>query len=183
MTLPFYISYVALWLVVAFQTLLLLGLVREHATHSESWPPINPLPIDGDLTGEPLPEFSAFDTSGMRFDRSSIVGQRTALLFVSPNCEACSASLEEMQALRTKTDGRVIVVCRAADEECQELGARYGFDSSVLVDADGAVSRQFGVNGTPLAVLVGEDGRIETYGSPMRGGDLEQLVTSTAPSP
>jgi peroxiredoxin len=175
MTVPFYLSYVALWLIVAFQSLILLGLVRAHAAHRDDWADLPSL--EDDLTGQLVPDFSAIEIGGTPIDQTAVVGQRTALLFVSPRCRTCATTLDELRALQTKSEGRVIVICRASQEECQELVSMYGFDSPVVVDADGAVSSRFGVNGTPVAVLVAKDGHIETHGSPMRSGELKQLIS------
>jgi peroxiredoxin len=178
MTAPFYVSYAALWALVAFQTLILLGLVREYARRTEPPTLTDALPFDDHLRGQPVPEFSALDVSGAPVDESSLIGQRTALLFVSPDCPTCSATLDELEALERKSKGRVLIVCRATDEDCRNLSLMYGFDATVVVDADGAISTSFGVNGMPTAVIVSETGEVETYGHPMRSTELEELFLS-----
>lgn len=178
MTTPFYVSYAALWVIVVFHTLLLLGLVRGYARGTELPAPTPPLQFDDYLRGQPVPEFSAHDVSGAEVDESSLIGQRTALLFVSPDCPTCSATLDELEALELKSEGRVVIVCRAADEDCRVLSSTYGLGTTVVVDADGAITRRFGVNGTPTAVIVSENGTVERYGHPMRGRELEELIGS-----
>lgn len=177
MTGPFYISYAALWIVVTFQTLVLLGLLRSHARASESSHMHEPQ-FDDSLRGTRIPAFTARDVSGAVVDESLIIGRRTALLFVSPTCSTCSATLEELQALEQKSNGGVLVVCQAASADCLALSTRYGIDASVIVDADREISQLLGVNGAPTAVIVSESGIIESYGHPMRGPDLENLLVS-----
>lgn len=178
MTLPFYISYAALWALVVFQTLILLGLVREYARRREPLPLTHSLPFDDHLKGQSIPAFAANDVFGAPVDDFSIIGERTALLFVSPNCSTCSATLDELDALETKSEGRVVIVCSGTRDDCRDLSVKYGLDATVVVDADSAISDSFGVNGTPTAVIVSDTGEIESYGHPMRSADLEQLFRS-----
>lgn len=119
MTAPFYVSYAALWALVVFQTLVLLGLVRGYARRTELPSVTHPLPFDDHLTGQRVPEFSAHDVSGAPVDESSVIGQRTALLFVAPDCPTCSTTLGELEALQEKVEGRVIIVCRATEGDCR----------------------------------------------------------------
>lgn len=178
MTVAFYISYIALWVVVLFQTLLLLGLVRRQTTLIPDSPPAEIPVFDYELAGQKIPSFSGVDTSGARVDQSMIFGERAALLFVSPSCLTCGATLDDIEALRMKAGGRVIVVCQSSSEECRELIASYGLDQPVVVDLDRSISERFRVQGTPMAVLIAEDGRIEAGGHPLRGADLETFLTS-----
>jgi peroxiredoxin len=175
----FYASYVVLWLLVGFQTLILLGLVRQYARGTEPPTLSHDLPFDDRLTGRPIPRFSAQDVSGTQIDDATLTGLRTAILFVAPDCQSCSATLDELQALELKVDGRVVLVCRATQIGCRELSAKYGFDGTVVVDPDGAISALFGVNGTPTAVIVSDRGMVETYGHPMRGADIEALFAES----
>jgi peroxiredoxin len=173
----FYSSYAALWLLVIFQSLVLLGLVRTvYRANTRPVPDAAP-EGNGYLIGQPAPKFSAVDISGSPIDETSLADRLTALLFVSPDCSTCTATLDEVEALRSKTKGNVIVVCRGTHDECSRLGELYSLEVPVIVDGEEKVAEVFDVHVTPTAVLVGRNGRIQTYGHPMRGEELEELVT------
>ena len=101
------VSYVALWVVVVFQGLLLLGLVRAVAELSASGRRSGGLgvpntarlgtgqPSPGARTGERAPHFNAVDALGGRVDSASFDGQPRLLVFVAP-----SWALQEHEARR-----------------------------------------------------------------------------------
>jgi len=175
----FYISYVALWLVVAFQSLVLLGLVRTvyrlqvpHAPDSAAAP-------GGRLVGQQAPHFTAVDASGNAFEYEPPAGHDSALLFVTPDCASCTATLAEVAALRDKVNGNLIIVCRAGSEECDRLRHTYDLDNvPVLVDQAQGISALFDVHGSPTAVLVGASGLIESYGQPMSADELAEMLAA-----
>lgn len=171
----FYASYAALWALVVLQGLIALGSVRA-IYRLGGGVGLDTLPLsEARRAGEPVPEFAALDLDGRLIDEHALTGHRSALLFVSPDCSSCSATLNELGALMLKVDGRVIVVCRAGRTECRRLAEKYGIDVPVVVDEDRSLSEVFGVSFTPTAVLVGSSGVVDTYGHPLRGDDLERL--------
>lgn len=181
MTAIFHISYALLWTLVIFQSLVLLGLVRTvYRTNARPVPDAMPA-SNGSLIGQPVPNFTAIDVSGKPFDDRSLPSGLSALLFVTPDCATCMASLEEINALNAKVSGSLIVVCRAGIEECVRLRATYGLEGvAVIVDEDRNVSERFDVYATPTAVLIGANGRIRTYGHPMHKDEFAQLVGQSA---
>lgn len=180
MTSIFYVSYGLLWVLVVLQSLVLLGLLRT-VYRSNAEPALErPEATNGYLIGEPAPEFTAVDVTGARIDETALAGRLTALLFVSPDCLTCTATLDELEALNAKVKGNVMVVCRGTRAECVKLGELYGLKVPVILDEDREVSERFDVRATPTAVLVGRNGRIQTYGQPMRAEELEALVTRGA---
>jgi peroxiredoxin len=165
----FYVSYAGLWILVAFQTLVLLGLTRAlHAARAA------PAAAREGLRGQPVPSFSATTISGDRVDRDDLAG--AALLFVSPDCATCSVTLHEVEALQAKVGGRVIVVCRSSVDRCSQLAQTYELSLPVLADDDLALSRLFDVAAAPTAVLIDEDLRVQSYGQPMDPAEFEVLL-------
>jgi peroxiredoxin len=177
MSAVFYVSFALLWVLVVFQGLVLLGVVRtvyrRAGEPASDAPPVS----TGALIGQPVPSFTALDLSGRPVDETSLPQTLSALLFVTPDCVTCMASLEEVEALQEKVDGSLIVVCRAGLEECRRLRAAYGLEgTAVVVDEKHEVSERFDVYATPTAVLVGANGRIRTYGHPMDKDELARLM-------
>lgn len=177
MSSAFHLSYGALWALVVFQSLILLGLTRAvyrlERTARLGGPPIE---STEDILGHEAPNFSGIDIHGMRFDSSVMFGRAVALLFVAPDCSTCTVSLQEMEALSTKARGNVVVLCRSGGDECRRMAEEYSLDVPVLVDEDGEISRLFGGVAPPTAVLVNPDGRIKSVGQPMKPAELERLV-------
>jgi peroxiredoxin len=173
----FYVSYALLWAIVAFQSLLLLGIVRTVYRRGDETVAAAAPVSTGALIGEPVPSFAAIDVAGRAVDETSLPQTLSALLFVTPDCVTCMASLEEVAALRAKVEGSLVVVCRGELEECRRLQETYGLDgTAILVDERHEVSERFDVYATPTAVLVGANGRIRTYGHPMDKDELVRLM-------
>lgn len=177
MTAFFYLSYGVLWLLVVFQSLVLLGLVQAvYRTNASA--NAGPSPMEsGRLVGARLPPFTAFDISGTAIDQESLVGQMNALLFVAPGCSSCMTTLSEFDSLRQKVSGNLVIVCRAGLDECTRLRDTYDVDGVPIIADEGLeISRLFDVRATPTAVLVGADGLIQSYGQPMSAEELRRLI-------
>lgn len=179
MSLPLYIAFVGLWVVVLFNTVLLLGVIRTvyrksgHLTEvGKSQEPLAP--------GSRLPAFSIEDATGQTIDNAAIAGRQTALLFVSPDCDSCSVTLEELDALKTKTGGNVVVFCLADHTACADLIETHRLRVPVVVDDEHRIAGLLRVSSAPTAVLVDRLGNVETYGHPRAPVELESLLTIPA---
>jgi len=173
MSTPFYISYVALWILVIFQSLILLGLVRMVYQLQQNGATVGS--SDGGMTsGQEAPRFSTVDLSGAPINSTSFAGRLTALLFVSPTCPSCTTTLHEMNALRHKANGNVIVICRAARDDCARLAEAHQLSMPVVADEDDQISRLFGISSVPAAILINANNRIQSYGYPLRE-ELEEV--------
>jgi peroxiredoxin len=176
MDIPFYFSYAALWILVVLQGLILLGLVRVVYQLQRAG---DAAPADSNVvglqSGQIAPGFNTVDLSGTPISSNDLADRLTALLFVSPNCPSCVVTLYELEALNYKTQGNVIVICRAGREECAQLVERHKLNARTIADEDEQISRRFGVASFPKAVLIGEGYRVKSYGSPDRR-EIEELL-------
>lgn len=171
-------SHLALWVLVIVQGLVLLGLTRAlyglqqngggggHNTTSDS----------ERLAGQRAPEFVAVDVFGRPVASSDLWGKLTAMLFVSPLCSNCAVTLEELEGLKAKVDGNVVVVCLADTEQCRGVAEDYQLTVPVVADPDERITKLYDVVTTPTAVLVGKGGRVLQYGRPGRADDLEEMM-------
>lgn len=174
-------SHVALWLLVLCQTVVLIGVVRAlHTLQLRSAAGGTPI-SRGHLQGQPMPQFEQRDMEGALIRSQDLVGQELALLFVSPSCRACSLTLHEMDMLAHKAGGNILLVCRAAEEECRQLAASYAIQTTVISDSENVISDLFEVDSVPTAVLVDEDGLITSYGHPMRAEELADMMDESTP--
>jgi methylamine dehydrogenase accessory protein MauD len=169
------LTVAAVAVVVVFHSLVLLGLVQVvHELHRELRGSREP----GTDGGQIAPEFEAVDVTGRPVGSQSLRGRLTALLFVSPTCPGCTTTLAETRALRHKANDSVVVICRESVEACRSLALDYGTQVPVVADADGEISRRYGISAVPSAVLIGSDGRVRSVGSPVRE-DLESLASAS----
>jgi peroxiredoxin len=180
MSAPFYLSYAALWALVVFQTLVVIGLVKAlHEYRSSGARPGDlaaPAADGGGLAGQPAPDFDVEDLRGRSVTNVMFPGRPTALLFVSPDCSSCAVTLQELEALQAKMEGRVIVICRSETHRCEALAANYGLELPVVADPDRVLSDLYRITAPPTAVLIAADGRIESYGHPMSADELQALI-------
>jgi len=170
MQVPFYLSYAALWILVIFQSLVLLGVVRM--VHE-----LRQTGVAARMSaGQEAPKFSAVALSGVPIGSAGFAGRLTALLFVSSDCSACLDTLENnMGYLSYKAQGNLIVICKAGQAECARLGQRYQLTTPIVADEDGEISRLFAVSSVPTAVVINAQNRIQSYGQPEREEPKEVL--------
>jgi peroxiredoxin len=172
MSTGFWVSYVLLWAIALFSTLLLLGVLRTVYGRQAQAAPDDPAPA---TERRPAPELVATDLHGRPFVSDGWRHRRTAVLFVSPDCDSCKLTLPQLSALHRKVHGNVVVVCRSVTKRCAQMAEEYELDVPVLVDSDHKISERFGVDIAPTAVLVDADGMIESLGHPMGVDDLEEM--------
>lgn len=97
LTIFFYLSYGALWILVISQSLISLGLVR--VVYQLQRTGVAAAPFEG----KEAPKFSARDLSGAPISSATFTGRLTGLLFVSPTCQSCMEAFEDdMQYLNHK---------------------------------------------------------------------------------
>lgn len=164
-SIPFYLSYAALWIVVVLQSLILLGVVRIVYQLQQTGTTAG---HKGLYFGEEAPAFSAVDLSGKLLRSTDFAGRLRVLLFVSPSCPACMESLEDMEYLHHKAQGNVIVICRAGHEDCTRLAEQYGLSIPIVADEDDHLSRLYGISSVPTAVLINANDHVQSYGQPPR---------------
>jgi len=96
---------------------------------------------------------------GKRIDLADFHGHPALLLFWNPGCGFCQRMLDNLKAWEAhppKDAPRLLVVSTGTVEANQAMGLR----SPILLDQHFAAGRQFGVTGTPMAVLLDAQGRI-----------------------
>lgn len=157
------LSYVALWLLVILHSLILLGVIRVTYQRQLTGHAVNTEDLKA---GEEAPAFSAVDLSGNHVDSSMFAGRPSLLLFVTPTCPECVVALQDLQYLKEKANGNLVVICRAEREACARLVERTQVKAPLVADEDDHISRSYRVLFVPTAVLIDASGRIQSYGEP-----------------
>ena len=117
------------------------------------------LDAPGVPVGAPVPELELPSLDGERLRLAALGGRETLLLFWNPSCGYCRAMHDDLLAWEAGSSGTTpqLVVVSMGDEEATRAE---GFASKVVLDEDRAAGSEFGINGTPMAVLLGADGRV-----------------------
>lgn len=85
-------------------------------------------------------------------------------------------TLAEMDALTWKARGNVVVICHAGQEDCARVAKRYEITAPMIADTNNEIGQRFRITGVPMAILIDENNRIESYGQPLREQDLKEVV-------
>lgn len=109
--------------------------------------------------GDPAPPVRLPDLTGRQRDLAEFRGRKTLVLFWNPGCGFCTQMLDDLKAWEADPPAdapHLVVVSTGTVEANQALGLR----APVLLDQGFATGSAFGANGTPMAVLLDEQGRI-----------------------
>ncbi|HVR96576.1 MAG TPA: redoxin domain-containing protein [Thermoanaerobaculia bacterium] len=177
MSVAFFSSYVALWVLMILQSLILLTLLRMvHELRSSG------AGGRSAFEGKPAPELTATALDGTRVGSDQFLGRLTALLFVSTTCPSCTTTLQELRGLYLKSHGNVIVVCKANRQDTLRLVQTFKLEGlRVIADEDDHIGQLYGITSVPTAVLINGNGRIQSYGHPLRE-ELEQAFQAASPA-
>jgi peroxiredoxin len=122
-------------------------------------PPPAPAPAPAPKIGEPAPPLKLRDLDDHTVNLAGFRGTKALVLFWNPQCGFCQRMLDDVKAWeadRPERAPKLLVVSTGTAEENRAMGLR----SPVLLDQGFEVASSFGANGTPMAALVDEEGRI-----------------------
>jgi len=109
--------------------------------------------------GDRAPEWVLEDLEGRTVSLQDFQEAEILLMFWNPSCGFCRQMLEPLlkwEETAASSSRRLVIV---AQSDASEM-ALAGFRSTVIIDRDARVTRAFGVNGTPMAVLLDERRRV-----------------------
>jgi peroxiredoxin len=174
-----------------------LGSDDEHELGTDYGIPEDEAPAGapGIPVGTVLHDFELPDLDGRQHLRSQMLGQRLLMIFVSPYCRHSRALLSDLAALRaapSPTWPTPLVVSTGSIEENRRLVERAGITSPILMQEEMEVGALFEVPATPMAYLIGEDGRTASpliagrvavlgFAACSTSGDDASLVESPSP--
>jgi peroxiredoxin len=134
---------------------------------------------DGPAVGRPAPEIELEDLDGRPFSLLDLEGERALVLFWDPACGYCAGMLSDLAAWAADPPAgapHLVVVSRGSVDANRALG----LDTTVLIDPDWSTTRAYGVAGTPMGVLVDEEGRIASRIAAGAPAIFELLSVETA---
>jgi hypothetical protein len=162
-------TYVALWIAVICEGLLILAILQrvemlrrlmEGGQIVDRRPPL----------GSSAPEI---DLSGERIGLESLDGKGALILFLSAECSVCKVLVEALSSVSDDLPP-MIVSCRGDREGCAAFSARLGPAFRILADPSGEATFRYGVSTFPTAVVVSENRIIRSYSHPKNVGELKK---------
>ena len=177
------ISYLILWALVIFLSLLVFALARQVGVLHERVAPAGALmPTNGPKVGEMTDVMSVSDLQGdaVAIGGADSAGLATLILFISPTCPVCKSLVPVARSL-VSYEGRRMRLVFASDGDKIEQHVAYVSDLDIK-DYPYLVSQALGlayaVSKLPFAVLIGSDGTLQSKGLVNSREHLESLVES-----
>ena len=109
--------------------------------------------------GTELPPLTLGTLAGVECELADLVTGPTVVLFWNPGCGFCGSMRDDLLAWEQERPDEAPALLVVSAGDAGDVAAD-GFESSVLLDPDWALSGALGAGGTPMAVLVDGDGRI-----------------------
>src|SRR5262245_59824291 len=130
-----------------FALLLLVALAIAGCQRSE------PVP-DGDIAATlTLPSLGEHS-----FDPASLKGKPSLVMFVTPTCPHCIATIPRGAAAAEKQGANVVAVFVAGNKTNAEgVVSHAKFPGTALID-DGTLRRKYNIRGVPYSLVLGSDG-------------------------
>ena len=124
------------------------------------------MPALGLEPGTPAPTFELESIHGGRITLDNLrePGNPVMLLFTSPTCGPCSVLMPTIAEWQRERYGELTVaLVSGGDPDAIRAEAANHELVNVLLDEDLSTYEAYGANGTPSAVLVGDDGAVATW--------------------
>jgi methylamine dehydrogenase accessory protein MauD len=168
-------SYVVLWVLVALLTLIVVALARQVGTLHLRLGPRGALEVDdeGPPLGEAPERVQAVDLDGREASVGG-PGESQLLLFVSPGCPICREVLPSLPAAARAGRLAPYVIVDAGLEEGARSYQHQDVGAPVLPAPE--LARDYGVPGTPYAVVLDVMGVVRAKGTVNNLEQLEGLV-------
>ena len=160
------------------------GAVPSQNGAAEAPPHAAGLPV-----GSQAPDLSLKSLHGetLTLDSLRAAGKQVMLLFTDPNCGPCNALLPEVGRWQEEHSEKLTValISRGEVEENRTKAQEHALQN-ILLQEDWEVSERYQVSGTPSAVLVGPDGKVNSSvasGPDAIRGLVAPLLRPQAPIP
>lgn len=177
-------SMVLLWIVVLVFGVLLFALARQVGVILERVSPVGALMTSRSLkAGNAAPALLLKTLDGRELEVGEAEtggrnGRSQLLLFVGPKCPVCKSLLPAARSIaRHESDWMDLVLASdgGPEDAHREYVRRHGLGDIPYVVSE-TLGRTYGVARLPYAVLIGEDGRLASFGMVNSREHLESLV-------
>jgi thiol-disulfide isomerase/thioredoxin len=95
----------------------------------------------------------------MKFDPESLKGKPALVMFVTPTCSHCLATIPRAASAAEATGANVVAVfVTGTKENAEGVVSHTKFPGTALID-DGTLRRKYNIRGVPYSLVLGPDGR------------------------
>jgi peroxiredoxin Q/BCP len=110
--------------------------------------------------GDKIPEFTAIDTNGQRFESNSIVGHKAVVIYFypkdnTPGCTSQACSFRDQYQDFTDLGAEVIGISSDSQKSHEKFSKQYKLPFTLLSDNDKKIRNMFGVPKGLLGLLPG----------------------------
>lgn len=170
-------SYLALWLLVAAETLIFLALLRQVGVLHTRIGPRGAMAMEGPVLGDLAPSESFLTVDGSDFVfRASNLNARLVALFVNPSCSACEAVMTSfrtfVRSMKESVEGAVVIAAEPSD--AASWARKRHWKGPVI--ASKRPLEILKIPSTPFAVMFDGKGRILAAGLVNSLEQLESLI-------
>ncbi len=134
--------------------------------------------------GGPAPDFALESTEGQEVSLAAQRGKPTVVVFVASWCEVCREEMPTMvETFRAHEEHSIVFLGVDAYEEddvAQQFKEEFQIPFPLLVDANGEVTEQYRVNGTPTTFFIDSNGilRDVVVGGPLDRAYLDNEIAA-----
>ncbi len=118
-------------------------------------------PIGGDAVS-----FLLTDLNGKQFNMDKLRGKIVVIDFWASWCGPCRETMPHVEKLHKEFKDRGVVVLGMNDEEvadAKRFVQKHGYTFPTLIDAESAVSKQYGIQAIPQTFVIDRDGKIVAH--------------------
>jgi peroxiredoxin len=162
-------TYIALWVFVAFQGLLIVALLLKLESLRQLVERGASIPI-----GSRAPGFTGVDQFDKQTGLETFDGRAGIVLFVAPECSLCKALLTSIESQGHKSLPHTIMVCRGEKDPCWGVATRLSRTIPLIIDQSGEIAAAYGASTFPRAIVLDGEKKIRGYSYPKNIDDLRQ---------
>lgn len=179
----FSVSYIAVWVLVLFQGLLALALLRRleelRGMVKQAWGDAAEEDFQEDdflPTGSRAPEFAGLDARSGKPVGIHNLDRGGVLLFLSSECRLCKGFAERLRQYPLNGLPPIIAVCRGGNEAAMFFGKRLSEDISLMSEGAEETAKLYHVSSYPTSVVIGPTRIVRGYGRPTDVESLRSLL-------
>ena len=173
-------AVLALWVIVVILVVVIFALARQIGILYERIAPMGALMLDdGPTIGQQSPHFKLVSLNGSDVNVGEPSNKSSLIFFLSPTCPVCKKLIPVLRSMM-KTEQSWLEILLASDGE--ENKQRNFYKKANLEDFPYVLSHELGmtfrVSKLPYAVLIDEEGKIQSKGLINSREQLESLFTA-----
>ncbi len=129
-------------------------------------------------------DFTLTDLSGQKWSRKALTGKVVLVNFWATWCPPCRKEMPDLDALYKRFKDKGLVVLAISDEEAKIvqpfIATQQKVTYPILLDPDGKVNKQFGVDGIPKTFIYNRAGKLAAQSIDMRTMDQFLILLKQA---